>query len=473
MNFVSWAFGALFAVVFAARLTVGRRKIESPYVAVLLLSSLVFYAWHVPVYLLVLLGSALVDYAAALSMGGLAPAQRGRRRALLIASLVANLGLLSFFKYGAFAAHAAEDVAALAGWSLRLPEVNLVLPMGISFYTFQTLSYTIDVYRGELAPVRHFWRFILFISFFPQLVAGPIVRASEFLPQMPRPRRLRLRVFYEGVWLVIAGLFLKMVCADNLAAYVDEYWARGSAPGTDATFSLWLSVMFSGQIFADFCGYSTIARGLGYLLGYRFPINFNAPYIAGTFKGFWERWHITLSRWLRDYLYLPLGGNRGSRTRTYVNLLAVMLLGGLWHGAAYTFIVWGAIHGACLALERALQMHRRDGPYRAPWLRGAWALTVQAAVLVAWVYFRSTTVAGATSFVANVAFGEWRLPEGWMLGSLLFLSPLLAMHVHAWLQDRHLVASLGAGAKAALAAGMTYGILSLYGSTSDFIYFQF
>ena len=209
----------------------------------------------------------------------------------------------------------------LLGGSLRLPELALVLPMGISFYTFQTLSYTVDVYRGQLAPVRSFPHFLLFVSFFPQLVAGPIVRASEFLPQIDRPRRLRLRVFYEGAWLVICGFFLKMVCADNLAAYVDEYWWRGARAGTDATFALWLGVMFSGQIFADFCGYSTIARGLGYLLGYRFPINFDAPYIAGTFKNFWERWHITLSRWLRDYLYRPLGGNRRSRARTLVNLL--------------------------------------------------------------------------------------------------------------------------------------------------------
>ncbi len=473
MNFVSWAFAALFVVAFLARLTVGRRKVESPYVAVLLLSSLVFYGWHVPLYLLVLLGAALVDYVAAIAMGGLAPEQHGRRRALLVASLVANLGLLGFFKYGTFAAHAAEDLAALAGGTLRLPEVNLVLPMGISFYTFQTLSYTIDVYRRELAPVRNFWQFILFISFFPQLVAGPIVRASEFLPQMARPRRLRARVFYEGVWLVIAGLFLKMVCADNIAAYVDEHWQRGSAPGGDATMSLWLGVMFSGQIFADFCGYSTIARGLGYLLGYRFPLNFDAPYIAATFKNFWERWHITLSRWLRDYLYVSLGGNRGGRARTYVNLLVVMLLGGLWHGAAYTYIVWGAIHGLCLALERALQLHRRDGAYRAPWVRGAWAVAVQTAVLVAWIYFRSDSVTGATAFVANLALGAWLAPAGWMLLSLLFLLPLVAMHVHTWLEEHGRVGPLGAGAKAALAAGMTYGILSLYGGTSDFIYFQF
>ncbi len=473
MNFVSWAFAAVFLVVFLARLTVGRRKIEPPYVAVLLLSSLVFYGWHVPVYLLVLLGAALVDYVAALAMGRLSSDQHGRRRALLIASLVANLGLLAFFKYGNFVAHALEDLATMSGGTLRLPELSLVLPMGISFYTFQTLSYTIDVYRGELAPVRNFWQFILFISFFPQLVAGPIVRASEFLPQMARPRRLRLRVFYEGVWLVIAGLFLKMVCADNLAAYVDEHWHRGYAPGGDATMSLWLGVMFSGQIFADFCGYSTIARGLGYLLGYRFPLNFDAPYIAATFKNFWERWHITLSRWLRDYLYVPLGGNRGSRARTYVNLLTVMLLGGLWHGAAYTYIVWGAIHGVCLALERALQLHRRDGAYRAPWVRGAWAVAVQGAVLVAWIYFRSETVTGATAFVANLALGAWRPPTGWMIASLLFLLPLAAMHLHTWLEEHHHVLPLGAGAKAVLAAGMTYGILTLYGGTSDFIYFQF
>ena len=472
MSFVSWAFAILFTVVFAARLTVGRRKIERPYVAILLVASLVFYGWHVPAYLLVLVGAALIDFVAARAMGAPDPGRQQRRRALLIVSLVANLGLLAYFKYGNFLAAAAEDVAALLGGSLRVSAITLALPMGISFYTFQTLSYTIDVYRGELAPVTSFAKFLLFISFFPQLVAGPIVRASEFLPQMPRPRRLQLRVFYEGVWLVIAGLFLKMVCADNLAAYVNEYWARGAQPERDGTFVLWLALMFAGQIFADFCGYSTIARGLGYLLGYRFPINFNAPYVATTFKNFWERWHITLSRWLRDYLYLPLGGNRGSRARTLLNLMTVMLLGGLWHGAAYTYIVWGGIHGACLALERVLQLHRPNGPYRAPWMRGAWALVVQAAVLVAWVFFRSDTVGNAVLFLGNL-LGPWRVPPPWMLASLAFLLPLVAMHAHTWLEEHRLVPPLGATAKAGLAAGMTYGILSLYGSTSDFIYFQF
>jgi alginate O-acetyltransferase complex protein AlgI len=343
--------------------------------------------------------------------------------------------------------------------------------MGISFYTFQTLSYTIDVYRGELAPVRNFPRLLLFISFFPQLVAGPIVRASEFLPQIPRPRRLHARVFYHGVWLLIVGFFLKMVCADNLAAYVDEHWDRGYREGADATFVLWLGVMFSGQIFADFAGYSTIAQGLGYLLGYRFPENFNAPYLAATFKNFWERWHITLSRWLRDYLYVPLGGNRGSRARTLLNLLLVMLLGGLWHGAAFTFIVWGAIHGLCLVGERVLGLHR---PAPRPWaVRAAWFVVVQGAVLVAWVYFRSATVGGATTFVANLGTGAWRAPDLWMVQALLFLSPIVLLHAWTWLDERGRAPVLGATARAVLAAVMVYAIITLHGGTSEFIYFQF
>jgi alginate O-acetyltransferase complex protein AlgI len=472
MNFVSWAFAALFAVVFAARLTIGRRRTEPPFVALLLVASLIFYAWHVPAYLLVLMASTTVDYVAGRAIGALDPADRLRRRAYLIASLVANLGLLAFFKYGSFVARAAEDVAALVGRELRLPELAVVLPMGISFYTFQALSYTIDVYRGHLPPERSFSRFVLFISFFPQLVAGPIVRATEFLPQMPRPRRLRLRVFYHGTWLLIVGFFLKMVCADNLAAYVDEHWARGAREDTDSTFCLWLSLMFSGQIFADFAGYSTIAQGLGYLLGYRLPLNFNAPYLAATFKSFWERWHITLSRWLRDYLYVPLGGNRGSRARTYVNLLLVMLLGGLWHGAAYTFIVWGAIHGLCLAVERALGLHR--GHAQRPWpARVAWFAVVQAAVLVAWIFFRSDTLAEATTFVANLAGGAWTLPDAWMAQAMLFLVPIAVIHAHTWLREHGRTARLSPTARAVWAALMLYGIVTLHGGASDFIYFQF
>lgn len=473
MSFVSWAFVALFLVVFAARLTIGRRKIEPSYVLLLVIASTVFYGWHVPAYLAILVFSSAVDYWAGLALGLAAPDWRWRRRALLTASLTVNLGLLGFFKYANLALDAAARAAGWAGYAPDLPEVRVVLPMGISFYTFQSMSYTIDVYRGRLAPIRGFWPFYLYISFFPQLVAGPIVRALDFLPQMPKPRRLRVRVFYEGAWLVVTGFFLKMVCADNLAVYVERFWDEGYRDRTDAGFALWLALLFSGQIFADFAGYSSIARGLAYMLGYRLPINFDAPYVAGSFKNFWERWHITLSSWLRDYLYVPLGGNRRGRVRTYVNLVLVMVLGGLWHGAAYTFIVWGAIHGAALAVERALGLERRDGWRGLVAVRLAWFLVTQAVVLVAWVFFRSETIEGARAFVGNLVALDPRMPEPWMWMAALFLVPLLVLHAWTWALERRLVRPLPAAGRAALAAAMVYAILTLYAGTSDFIYFQF
>ena len=387
--------------------------------------------------------------------------------------VVVLLGLLGFFKYSNLLIDATVRAAAALGYRLETPEVALILPMGISFYTFQSMSYTIDVYRGLLKPLRSFKSFFLYIIFFPQLVAGPIVRAVDFLPQMPRPRRLRLRVFYEGAWLIIVGFFLKMVCADNLAIYVDEYWDLGYGERANAGFTVWLALMFSGQIFADFAGYSSIARGLAYLLGYRLPVNFNAPYVAGSLKNFWERWHITLSSWLRDYLYVPLGGNRRGRVRTYVNLMVVMVLGGLWHGAAYTYIVWGAIHGVALAVERAFGLQHDRGAGRFTAVRLAWFAVTQAVVLCAWVFFRSTSFANATAFLANVATMDFVMPNTMMWVGTLFLLPLVILHAWAWAQERGTVQPLSATMRASLAAVMVYGIVTLYAGTSDFIYFQF
>ncbi len=473
MNFVSWAFVALFAIVLAARLTIGRRKIEPAYVFLLILASATFYAWHIPVYIGILVLSSVIDYWAGLWLARLGPQAAGRRRAVLAASLATNLGLLAFFKYANFFLDVARDVLGPGAADVLPLELGLALPMGISFYTFQSMSYTIDVYRGVLAPIHRFWPFFLFISFFPQLVAGPIVRASEFLPQMPRPRRLHRAVVYEGIWLIVSGFFLKMVCADNLAVYVDEYWERGTRPDATSAFTLWLALMFSGQIFADFAGYSNIARGTAYLLGYRLPINFNAPYLAASFKNFWERWHMTLSRWLRDYLYISLGGNRGGPIRTYVNLMLVMLLGGLWHGAAYTFIIWGALHGGALALERLLGMHNTRG-WAGRWpVRVAWFVVVQALVLTAWVFFRSRRPGDATQFLANFA-----TMDGWTLGrmewvGMLFLAPLVAQHAFSWMRERGSVTEPGPATRAVLAALMVYAIVTLYTGTADFIYFQF
>ncbi len=473
MSFVSWAFAALFLLVMVARLTIGRRKVEPAYVAVLLAASVVFYAWHVPAYIFILLLSAGVDYAAALALGRMPPAAVARRRWILGISLAVNLGLLGFFKYANLLNDALARAAMAMGVEMTMAPVSLILPMGISFYTFQSMSYTIDVYRGRLAPLGSFTRFFLYIIFFPQLVAGPIVRAVDFLPQMTRPRRLRLKVFYEGMWLIIVGFFLKMVCADNLAVYVNEHWDAGYGERATAAFSLWLVAMFAGQIFADFAGYSSIARGAAYLLGYRLPINFNAPYVAGSLKEFWERWHITLSSWLRDYLYVPLGGNRRGRLRTYGNLLVVMVLGGLWHGAAYTYIVWGAIHGVALAVERALGLQDARGAGRFPAVRLAWFFVTQAVVLVAWVFFRSSSFENATAFLANIAVMDFDMLDSWSWVGALFLVPIALQHAWAWAEQRGVVRPLAPSARAALAAVMVYGIITLYAGTSDFIYFQF
>jgi D-alanyl-lipoteichoic acid acyltransferase DltB (MBOAT superfamily) len=261
-----------------------------------------------------------------------------------------------------------------------------------------------------------------------------------------------------------------MVCADNIAVFVNEHWNSGYEPGANSVALLWLALMFGGQIFCDFAGYSNIARGLALMLGFRLPVNFNAPYIAASFKNFWERWHITLSSWLRDYLYVSLGGNRISRVRTYINLMAVMVLGGLWHGAAWTFVVWGALHGGALAVERALGLQRSTTP--AP-VRIAWWFVVQTVVLVAWIFFRSDNVAGAWQFVRNIAAFELAAPNQLIIFGSLFLIPPAVMHLWRLLEERELVPQVAGYGKAALTGLFVFGILSAYGPTNAFIYFQF
>ena len=471
MNFVSYAFAALLLIVCVARVTVGRRKVEPAYVWVLLVASLVFYGWHIPSYLWVLLVSATIDFYAALALErpGRSP---GSRKAILAVSLGTNLGLLGFFKYFGFALDNLQWMSERLGLGFSRPAWQVVLPMGISFYTFQSMSYTIDVYRGQLKALPRFRDFILFIAFFPQLVAGPIVRATEFLPQMPRVRRIRWPVVATGLALIVEGYFLKMVCADTLATYVDKYWEHGYRADGNSVVTVWLALLFSGQIFCDFAGYSQIARGCAYLLGYTLPVNFRSPYIAGSFKNFWERWHITLSRWLRDYLYVPLGGNRVSPARTYRNLLLVMLLGGLWHGAAWTYVAWGGLHGGALAVERMIGLHRGI-ERRAWWIRLGWGVVVQLVVLVAWVFFRSATFGDAMQFLRNVGRLE-SVPLNWeMWTALVFLAPVVIGHAWTWLVEHRWVEPLTPARRAVLTGVLLYSILMGYGSSNAFIYFQF
>lgn len=471
MNFISWAFALLFSVVLVARFTIGRRKTEAPFVALILACSTAFVMWHVPAYLLIMLTSIGVDYVAAARIARLPPGAHGRKLAL-VASITVNLALLGFFKY-------TNLLLEASGWLLSglalphdLPRLGLVLPMGISFYTFGSMSYTIDVYRGRLRPVERFRDFYMFVTFFPHLVAGPIIRAEQFFYQLGRSRRPRLVVFNEGAFLIVRGLFLKMVLADNIAPVVEQYWSTGyRADASGSTDLLLLALLFGAQIFCDFEGYSSIARGAAYLLGWRFPLNFREPYIASSFSNFWERWHITLSRWLRDYLYVALGGNRVSPARTYLNLLTVMLLGGLWHGAALTFVIWGGIHGFALAVERLLGLGRASSHSLA--VRVAWFGVVQSVVMLAWIFFRSETMSGALSFVANIARLDFGSPHPGIGAATLFLWPVAAMHVHRLLFERGLVPRLGTTAKAVLTGAMLFAVIVLYGATTEFIYFQF
>ena len=286
-----------------------------------------------------------------------------RKKNLLILSLIGNLGLLGFFKYVNFGIEQINQVSNEIGIS-EIPALEIILPIGISFYTFQTISYTVDIYRGKLEPSNSLWEFALFVSFFPQLVAGPILRASHFLPQLREKlhtkqisTRLRTITIHDlslriGVTLMALGFFKKMFFADNIGPMVNEIF---STPYEIESFTVILGAIgFGVQIYCDFSGYSDIAIGAATILGFNIPANFNKPYFAVSPVDFWRRWHISLSTWLRDYLYIPLGGNRRRGSRTLVNLITVMFVGGLWHGASWNFVIWGLMHGVYLALQKAI-----------------------------------------------------------------------------------------------------------------------
>ncbi|MEO0512591.1 MAG: MBOAT family O-acyltransferase [Planctomycetota bacterium] len=355
----------------------------------LLIASYAFYmAWDYR-FSALMLASTLIDYTACLRIE-----RSGRtveRRSWLVASLAANLGLLGVFKYLDFFIGSFGDLLSAVGVDAGLRAVGLILPVGISFYTFQSMSQTIDVYRGEIRAERDLLSFAVYVAFFPQLVAGPIVRARDFLPQLRRRvgwSWVRARAGFERFLL---GLTKKVVIADNLGSFADLVY---NDPGSFDTPMTWLGTLcFAGQIYADFSAYSDMAIGIARVFGFRFPENFDAPYTARSPSEFWRRWHISLSTWLRDYLYISLGGNRGGAWKTYRNLALTMLLGGLWHGASYNFIIWGAFHGALLIAQRLTEPITRPLSATAPRLAGVlgWAFMLLAAV-VAWVPFRAATL---------------------------------------------------------------------------------
>ncbi len=470
MNFVSFSFLFLLAVVLIIRIVSNRFGLRNTYLTALLIASMVFYGWFVPIYLILILFSSAVDFVAGRQLA--LDDRPVRRRFWLVASLVANLGLLGTFKYFDFFMGNLEGFGqSLIHAGITFPRLNVILPIGISFYTFQSMSYTIDIYRGRIKPVERFWKFLLYVSLFPQLVAGPIVRARDFLYQIDRIRRIRMIVWSQGTYLIIHGFFLKMVIADHCGAMVDEYWAKGIGMNGNGFLSLYTTLLFSIQIFCDFAGYTNIARGVAYLLGFRLPKNFNSPYIAGSFSDFWRRWHITLSTWLRDYLYISLGGNRKGTARTYANLLIVMLLGGLWHGAANTFIIWGAIHGGALAIERLLGLNRGRHSFV---LKFGWAIVVQTMVIVAWVFFRSNNITQAVAILMSIFMGPYEpLSKQMVMFGLLLVAPVILIHLRTLGVERLGMPKPSPVEKGFWAAVMFYFIVTGHATNETFIYFQF
>ncbi len=366
----------VFAVHWALRRDAGRKLW-------LLLASYAFYAAWDGRFLALILASTLIDYGVALRL----QQPNVRRRLWVSVSLVANLGLLAVFKYFNFFLDSAADLLGLLGFQADLPTLRIILPVGISFYTFQTLSYTLDVYFERLRPTRNLLDVALFVAFFPQLVAGPIVRASDFLPQLRTPRRIASIAFRPALLLFLSGYIKKACISDQLAPWVDSYFQD---PASFDAAAAWLATIFYAvQIYCDFSGYSDMAIACAALLGYSIPLNFDFPYFATDITDFWRRWHMSLSRWLRDYLYIPLGGNRGSLLFTYRNLALTMLLGGLWHGASWNFVLWGALHGLALIVHREWT-RRVDLP---PGLRSALRPFGMAAtflfVCLCWIFFRA------------------------------------------------------------------------------------
>ncbi len=444
----------------------------------LLIASYVFYAAWNPPFIVLLWASTIVDWFIARGIYAAREKSRAVRRSWLVISVAVNIGFIGFFKYGEFLLQNWQALMASFGIVWVPPEWNIILPVGISFYTFVTLSYTLDVYLGRSKPIESPLNYALFVTYFPHLVAGPIVRPTQLVPQFENPRQATRDQMLWGLGLMILGLFMKVVIADSgLADSADRVFAAtGSIGFADA----WLGTLaFSGQIFCDFAGYSTVAVGASLCLGFALPDNFNMPYAAIGFSDFWRRWHISLSTWLRDYLYIPLGGNRGTEVRTYVNLMLTMLLGGLWHGASWTFVAWGGLHGLYLASERWIREKTGvAGDPAGPWNRLALALLTYFFVNITWVFFRAEDFAGAARVLQGM-FGLATepaavLPTIHMIKVGVLVTGIVATH---WLMRKRtveeVVSQMPWWLTGLIAALMLFAVITAQGSGEAFIYFQF
>jgi alginate O-acetyltransferase complex protein AlgI len=434
----------------------------------LTLASYVFYAWWDFRFVPLMLISTSADYVAGKAIA--AGQTSHRRTAVLVILLTFNLGILGIFKYYDFFIGSLDGLARLLGYQPEWPLLSVVLPVGISFYTFNSISYTIDIYRRKLQPARSFLEFSAFVAMFPHLVAGPIVRYADMAGQFADLRiRAQASEWVTGLWMFALGMSKKVLVADVIArGLVDPLW--GQAVGLDAA-EAWLAALgYSVQIYFDFSGYSDMAVGLAMLLGFRFPQNFNSPYQASSIAEFWRRWHMSLSFWLRDYLYIPLGGSRGTTWVVARNLAITMFLGGLWHGAAWTFVLWGLYHGALLAGQAWAGRRGWESSSRGLSVVGTFL-----AVVVGWVFFRARSV-GEAFAVLGAMFG-WRRPEGGFMH--LISSPwvivlmISALALCFWAPNTWQLRFPRTRLAAALLATLLVGCILRFAEPAPFVYFQF
>jgi alginate O-acetyltransferase complex protein AlgI len=439
----------------------------------LLLASYLFYGWWDWRFLLLMIASTTLDYLIAHAIAR-APNQ-ARRKQLLILSLIVNFGILGIFKYfNFFIGSFAHAVHTLTGNELSITFLKIILPPGISFYTFQEIAYIVDVYHRKIEPADSFVQYSLFISLFPHLIAGPIQRPDHLLPQVQKPRSWDADKAMDGMILIAEGLFRKCVIADNCALIANAAFAGKFGPPSIPVVLLG-TYAFAWQIYGDFSGYSDIARGAAQVLGFHFMVNFRQPYLSQTLQEFWRRWHISLSTWLRDYLYISLGGNRKSESRTMSNLLTTMLLGGLWHGANWTFVIWGGIHGLGLAVERVIGVAKdwSSSDFLGRWVRRIFIFHV---VCFSWIFFRGESLGAAWAFIRGLAHWSWQ-PSYLAAAKFLIAFSLPLFMLDLYLEatgDEYLFESRPHFQRVAVALTCVLAIV-LFGANqaNAFIYFQF
>ncbi|MCW5799585.1 MAG: MBOAT family protein [Nitrospira sp.] len=451
----------------------------------LLAASYFFYGWWDWRFLGLIFISTVVDYFCAHYIE--ATSNQASRRYALFISVFLNLGFLGFFKYFNFFAQSFQSVCEAMGLSVSMSTLQVLLPPGISFYTFQALAYIVDVYYKRLKPADSFIDYALFISLFPHLIAGPIQRPSHLLPQVQAHRIYNPEKVFDGLSLIVSGLFRKCVIADNCALLADGAFSGKLGEPSVAVLAIG-TYAFAWQIYGDFSGYSNIARGSAQLIGFHFMVNFKQPYLAASLQDFWHRWHISLSTWLRDYLYIPLGGSRKGQIQTYVNLMLTMIIGGFWHGANWTFVVWGALHGVVLSIERAFsrmvgyRADNHESDQQGEWIRpgiSKWVkrIAIFHVVCLGWVFFRSESINSAVGLIYHgMSRFEW-IPEyaTAFMFLVMFTVPLFLIDlINERRGEEYLFEKTHPYAKVLTAMTLVILTLMFAGSKSNaFIYFQF